>query len=78
MNQIIIKQALTLSQEARPAEDSRKNEEEEKDNLKQNESTEKPLTNKGKLQMDATVADAYIKFPTDLGLLNDSREKSEE
>jgi hypothetical protein len=28
--------------------------------------------------MDATVADAYIKFPTDLGLLNDSREKSEE
>ncbi len=78
MNQIIIKQALTLSQEARPAEDSRKNEEEEKDNLKQNESTEKPLTNKGKLQMDATVADAYIKFSTDLGLLNDSREKSEE
>ncbi len=78
MNQIIIKQALTLSQEARPAEDSRKNEEEEKDNLKHNESTEKPLTNKGKLQMDATVADAYIKFPTDLGLLNDSREKSEE
>jgi len=78
MNQIIIKQALTLSQESRPAEDSRKNEEEAKDNLKQNESTEKPLTNKGKLQMDATVADAYIKFPTDLGLLNDSREKSEE
>jgi len=78
MNQIIIKQALTLSQESRPAEDSRKNEEEEKDNLKQNESIEKPLTNKGKLQMDATVADAYIKFPTDLGLLNDSREKSEE
>ncbi len=33
MNQIIIKQALTLSQEARPAEDSRKNEEEEIDNL---------------------------------------------
>jgi hypothetical protein len=27
MNQIIIKQALTLSQESRPAEDSRKNEE---------------------------------------------------
>ena len=78
MNQIIIKQALTLSQESRPAEDSRKNEEEAKDNLKQDESTEKPLTNKGKLQMDATVADAYIKFPTDLGLLNDSREKSEE
>jgi hypothetical protein len=34
--------------------------------------------NKGKLKMDATVADAFIKFPTDLDLLNDSREKSEE
>lgn len=31
----------------------------------------------GKLQIDATVADADIKYPTDLGLLNDSREKSE-
>ena len=28
--------------------------------------------------MDATVCDAYIKFPTDLGLLNESREKAEE
>jgi hypothetical protein len=35
-------------------------------------------SNKGKLQMDATVADADIKFPTDLYLLNDSREKAEE
>lgn len=34
--------------------------------------------NRGRLQMDATVADADIKYPTDLGLLNDSREKSEE
>ncbi len=32
----------------------------------------------GKLQIDATVADADIKYPTDLGLLNDSREKSEQ
>lgn len=28
--------------------------------------------------MDATIADAHIKFPTDLSLLNDSREKSED
>jgi hypothetical protein len=34
-------------------------------------------TNKGKLQLDATIADANIKFPTDLGLLNSAREKSE-
>lgn len=32
----------------------------------------------GKLQIDATVADADIKYPTNLGLLNDSREKSEQ
>ena len=32
----------------------------------------------GKFQIDATVADADIKYPTDLGLLNDSREKSEQ
>jgi len=33
--------------------------------------------NKGKLQMDATVAGAHIQYPTDLNLLNESREKSE-
>lgn len=35
------------------------------------------LPNKGKLQIDATVADAHIKYPTDLCLLNDARLKSE-
>src|SRR5690554_1625255 len=34
--------------------------------------------NKGKLQMDATVCDADIKYPTDLDLLNESRQKAEE
>jgi len=34
--------------------------------------------NKGKLQLDATVADAHIKFPTDLDLLSDSRVKAED
>lgn len=34
--------------------------------------------NKGKLQMDATVCDADIKYPTDLDLLNGSRQKAEE
>ena len=33
--------------------------------------------NKGRLQMDATVADQYITYPTDPGLLNQSREKCE-
>ncbi len=33
---------------------------------------------KGKLQMDATVCGADIKYPTDLDLLNESRQKAEE
>lgn len=33
--------------------------------------------NKGKLKLDATVADQNIAFPTDLGLLNKSRERTE-
>lgn len=43
-----------------------------------NTNDEVQMSNKGKLQIDATVADAAIKFPTDLDLLNDSREKAEE
>jgi hypothetical protein len=33
--------------------------------------------NKGRLQTDATVADQYITYPTDPGILNQCREKSE-
>ena len=33
--------------------------------------------NKGKLQIDATVADQYIKYPNDLDLVNKAREESE-
>jgi hypothetical protein len=33
---------------------------------------------KGKLKLDATVADIYIKYPTDLDLLNTARECSEQ
>ena len=32
---------------------------------------------KGKLKLDATIADQMIKYPTDIDLLNDSREESE-
>ena len=35
------------------------------------------LTNKGKLKIDATVADQMIVYPTDVGLLNTAREESE-
>ena len=35
------------------------------------------IPNKGKLKLDATVADQYITYPNDLGLLNEAREKTE-
>jgi hypothetical protein len=73
MNQVIIAQALNLNEKDKTKKE-RKNTDE--DNFSDNDSS-KESTNKGKLQMDATIADAHIKFPTDLSLLNDSREKSE-
>jgi transposase, IS5 family len=55
-----------------PSDDSNKGEN------KQDATKQAQPNNKGKLKLDATVADSFIKFPTDLDLLNDSREKSEE
>ena len=37
----------------------------------------KKRPNKGKLKLDATVADQYIRYPNDLGLLNEARKKTE-
>lgn len=45
--------------------------------VEQNDSSVSTLPNKGKLKLDATVADQYITYPNDLGLLNDAREKTE-
>lgn len=39
--------------------------------------SENPIENKGKLKLDATVADQNITYPNDLGLLNKAREKTE-
>ena len=74
MNQAIIAKALNLNEKDK-VKKNRKNIDE--DNFSNTDSSQ-GSTNKGKLQMDATIADAHIKFPTDLSLLNDSREKSEE
>ena len=41
------------------------------------EAKETKTKNKGKLKLDATVADQYITYPNDLGLLNKAREKTE-
>lgn len=70
MNQIIIAKAMNLNKQDVLSKFSG-------DDKNNNAPSDKPQ-NKGKLQMDATIADAHIKFPTDLSLLNDSREKSED
>jgi len=53
----------------------------EKNDEKQNNTSEKgnndTSPNKGKLQADATVADQYITYPTDNGILNQSRKQCE-
>jgi len=78
-NEIIINKAVNKSI---PQKVSTKNlADQEDDVIKQqskdeadNKEEAKP---KGKLMMDATVSDIYIKYPTDLDLLNTSREWSE-
>jgi hypothetical protein len=49
----------------------------EDEGAKETVTKEKPVRNKGKLIVDATVADQMIAYPTDLGLLSRSREESE-
>ncbi len=39
--------------------------------------TNNSVKNKGEMKIDATVADQYIEYPNDLGLLNEAREKTE-
>lgn len=47
------------------------------DNSSEQIASEKP-THKGKLLIDATCVPADIRYPTDLSLLNEAREKTEE
>lgn len=70
MNQIIIAKALNLN-----IQENKKRFDDQNDD---DQNLPNSTMNKGKVQFDATIADAHIKFPTDLSLLNDSREKSEE
>jgi len=51
-------------------------EKDKKHNKKKKDDSDKPK-NKGKMQADATVADQYITYPTDNGILNQSRKKCE-
>ena len=49
----------------------------DKDKVGGNDSDPGPPKNSGKLLVDATCTPADIKYPTDLGLLNEGREKTE-
>jgi len=55
------------------------NKKDEKHNSKSNKKADvdAPPANKGKLQLDATVADQYITYPTDSKVLNSSRKQCE-
>ena len=85
MNQVIISGALGIDTQDDDNEHNGKPDvkNESLDDMENNDlqtlgKSQKELPNKGKLQLDATVCDANIKYPTDLHLLNDSREKAEE
>ena len=85
MNQVIISGALGIEiqeDEDEPFDESNKNDhccdDASNSDLQSPAQLKKEFPNKGKLQLDATVCDAYIKYPTDLNLLNESREKAEE
>ena len=85
MNQVIISGALGIEiQEGENEFFDESNENDHSSDDVSNSDLQTPtqlkedLPNKGKLQLDATVCDAYIKYPTDLNLLNESREKAEE
>jgi len=52
-------------------------ESEDKKHIKKAEKEDGSIANKGKMQADATVADQYITYPTDNGILNQCRKQSE-
>ena len=72
MNQIIISKALNAngvdseSDSEKDGNDAKTSQETPVQESESNEQESKKTKNKGKLQLDATIADAHIKFPTDL------------
>lgn len=91
LNTLVIEQADTLtnkgkasrgkpfakSEEQPPVEKDNKNDEFQYSEPQCSPEEPPQPSNKGRLLMDATVADQMIVYPTDLGLLNTAREESE-
>ena len=81
MNDLIISKALGIKKGKDSKEKKTDNgfpsAEKSKEQLDKKESKEEEVKNKGKLKIDATVVDQMIVYPTDLSLLNRSREELE-
>ncbi len=76
MNEEIIKVSEKIS--SKFSKSSKEKEDKNDDSTKTNSNKPpKEKKNKGKLKIDATVADQMIVYPTDHGLLNKAREESE-
>ncbi|MEO6231998.1 MAG: IS5 family transposase [Ferruginibacter sp.] len=90
ISDIIVAHGFELEQKSNPLSKEKNNDDTLSTTNKENNEAEKPveaissltektsLPNQGKLLMDATVAPQNITFPTDLKLLNEAREKSEQ
>ncbi|MFH1120126.1 MAG: IS5 family transposase [Bacteroidota bacterium] len=68
---------IEKSEQLKPHQSRIKRKAKDKDSTDDNISPSSGSDNRGTLKIDATVADQEIKFPTDAGLLNASREKLE-
>lgn len=70
------KRKRTMGDDHNPAAPT-PNDEDSTEKQSDREQAASSLLNKGKLKIDATVADQQIVYPTDLGLVNRSREETE-
>jgi hypothetical protein len=77
INEVFIAKVKELRAIEKELKQSRKRSRIPKDGNNQSNKSETSEKNKGKLIVDATIAPSNIKYPTDLDLLNDSREISE-
>lgn len=77
INEVFIAKVKDLRVIEKETKRSRKRSGSPNDDNNQLTKSDTPEKNKGKLIVDATVAPSNIKYPTDLDLLNDSREISE-
>lgn len=81
MNSVLVLKSATEDEERKKKKKNKKKDRTKSNGTKNGEDKslegEDEITHRGSFILDATVADQYIKYPTDVELLSDSREKSE-